>query len=155
MWLIRATSRDGTFRPFAASTRLPIVWSEEVVEDHGRAYGRQFAGRRILISVSRRDWRDFNGQVGDAIEFLCRWQEELLRLAASHDLEQFALEFPVTPSRGRSGRSVDQLPIELILLLPRRRPGGPGRPVHRNAGMLARAPAGGIAAEPPASAGPA
>ena len=116
MCLIRATCRNSSFRPFAASTRLPIVWSEEVAEDHGHACGQQFADRRILISVSGRDWRDFDGQVGDAIAFLQRWQGELLRLAANHELEQFALEFPITPSHGRSGRSLDRLPIELILL---------------------------------------
>ncbi len=119
MCLIRATCRDATFKPFAATTRLPIVWGEEVSEDRNRAFGRQFAGKRILVCVSSRDWTDFNGQVRDAIEFLYRWRDELLRLVANYELEQFALEIPIG-DRDAVGRSestpLERLPIELILL---------------------------------------
>ena len=117
MCILKAFSRDHSFKDFAESTPMPVFRSREKGET--RYAGSSKVNERFSISfnVSTKEWDDFKGQVEDAISFLRQWEFEISQFALQYPPDLFYLDFPLY---SRLDDEIicqgDYLPAELISL---------------------------------------
>ena len=70
----------------------------------------------LTVDVSKREWDDLPGQIGDAIGFLRRFHDELQRLVSFAGVEDVGLDFPHDLRIGRHGVALQcyHLPSSLL-----------------------------------------
>jgi len=117
MCFLKMFSDNKSFKPFAASTSIPIFSVFDKGEFRRKSSKEPFPQHQISIDVSDKDFDEFNGQVSDAIAFLEAHFDELSLLISTNEVTDAYLDFPLY-SRLTSDivNQNDHLPKELIIL---------------------------------------
>lgn len=116
MTVLRVYSDAYSFQSCAATTEMALAGCV----DKGQIGRRQQPEpeHRLHLSVSRREWEDFPGQVADAIAFLRKHESELSDLLHSPAVTEAGLDFPTYPRLNEQlVAQYDHLPRELIRLV--------------------------------------
>jgi hypothetical protein len=117
MCVLKIISESTSFRPYAATTTLPIFSTHDANEIRRKSTGETFGVYRISFDVSEKDWDDFPGQVRDAIGFLTQHASAIRSLVESHPVSDAFLDFPLwSRLDGNIINQNDRLPSELIAL---------------------------------------
>ena len=111
MTMLHVTSGSSSFKIFLGQTKLPISESYEK--------GDTFSSKRpphkdygFSCKVSKGKWDDFYGQVQDALEFLKKFETELINLMQKCSVDDIRLDF------GYSCRLSDKILVQCDFLPP-------------------------------------
>jgi hypothetical protein len=117
MCILKIFSESASFRPYAATTSLPVYSIHDANEIRRKKTGETYGVYRISFDVSGRDWDDFPGQVLDAIVFLTQHASAIRCLIESHPVSEACLDFPLwSRLDGNIINQNDHLSAELIAL---------------------------------------
>ena len=115
MCVLKIHSDTTSFQVYYESTDLPVISCHVKGQVRRKSTGELHQSHQIAISVSDKDWDNFEGQVEDAIAFLADHESELRELIASHDASESYLDFPLySRLRGDIVNQNDHLPRQLI-----------------------------------------
>ena len=115
MCVLKIYSDKNSFKAFSDNTRIPVY----SCLDKGEAITTMRLSENYLISfdVSEKEWDDFEGQIGDAILFLEKYNVQIKELFAIHSITDAYLDFPLWSRLDENiANQNDHIPRELIKL---------------------------------------
>src|SRR5262245_47250825 len=118
MCVLRVTGRAFDAAGYLATSELTAykVFRAGEPRSPSKPQGRRHAVSGFSVDVSDPSGKDLQGQVEDAVAFLARYEDELLKLRSAPGVEDLRLDFPVDLRIDR--RSVmaqfEYLPPELL-----------------------------------------
>jgi hypothetical protein len=92
--VLRVSSSDNDLTPFVAKSQLPIY--ESYRRGEVCTIGRKERAHKnfgFKCDVSKREFSDLPGQIGDALVFLQRHEAELRQLRAEYKIDDLRLDF--------------------------------------------------------------
>ena len=94
MCVLRVTSKAASFSGFLKNSQLPVYLSYEKGDLRDLGKRRPYEDYGFYCDVSEREWTDLLGQIGDAIVFLRKHEDELRRLITMHVIDDIRFDFP-------------------------------------------------------------
>ena len=117
MCVLNIYSDTFSFKGFAENTKIPIFSIFDKGEYRDQKQTRQVNQNTLSLDVSDKEWGDFPGQASDAIEFLSKHQNELLKILSSISDVKACLDFPIySRLDGNIINQNDYIPRELVCL---------------------------------------
>ncbi len=95
MCVLKIYSDTFSFKAFSEDTDIPVYSVFDKGEYRNKKQTRVAKHNVLSLDVSDREWDDFPGQAADAINFLSKHYDELLKLLSSVEDVNACLDFPI------------------------------------------------------------